>query len=428
MTELPHNPIVSRLAFHRSSIIHVAPMSEPNQESKTRIALVSCVKSKRDFKSAARDLYISPLFRGLRRYAEANADRWYILSAEYGLVSPEERIEPYERTLKTMKMPERKAWAERVNDKLKEVLPCDAEVIRDTEIIFLAGDRYRRDLVPFLEERGFPISIPLAGRPIGEQLQALKQPAPANLASSDLERFYELLDKLETAPGQARSLAKSSGRQNWPERGVYFVRDPAEFRQSPSKSHRVVRVGTHAVSAGARTTLWGRLHTHRGARDGAGNHRRSIFRLHVGAALLRRDGAEIGELPKWSVGSSAPRAIRLDEAEHERRVSDCLGKLSVLWVEVPDEPGPRSARAFIERNAIALLSNALQPHDRPSDSWLGLHSPRDEIQKSGLWNLNHTRDDCSPKFLEAFELCVEQTISETGWSTAAQERLSTLIR
>lgn len=403
-------------------------MSNPIPKSKTRIALVSCVRSKRDFKSAARDLYISPLFRGLRRYAEANADRWYILSAEYGLVSPEERIEPYERTLKTMKMPERKAWADRVNDKLKEVLPCDAEVIRDTEIIFLAGDRYRRDLVPFLEERGFSISIPLAGLSIGKQLQALKQPAPANLASSDLERFYELLAKLETARGQGRSLAESSGRQNWPERGVYFVRDPAEFRQSASKSHRVVRVGTHAVSAGARTTtLWGRLRTHRGTRAGTGNHRGSIFRLHVGAALLRRDGAEIGELPTWSVGSSAPKAIRLDEAEHERRVSDYLGKLSVLWVEVPDEPGPRSARAFIERNAIALLSNALQPHDRPSDTWLGLHSPRDEIQKSGLWNLNHTRDHYSPKFLEAFELCVEQTISKTGWTTAAQERLLTLL-
>lgn len=41
----------------------------------------------------------------------------------------------------------------------------------------------------------------------------------------------------------------------------------------------------------------------------------------------------------------------------ERRVSDYLRQLPFLWVDVPDEPGPESDRAYLERNAIALLSN-----------------------------------------------------------------------
>jgi hypothetical protein len=80
--------------------------------------------------------------------------------------------------------------------------------------------------------------------------------------------------------------------------------------------------------------------------------------------------------------------------------------MSVLWVEVPDEPGPGSDRAYIERNSIALLSNHCRPPDAPSDAWLGRHSPRAEIRGSGLWNLNHTGESYQPAFLEKFAALV----------------------
>jgi hypothetical protein len=166
---------------------------------------------------------------------------------------------------------------------------------------------------------------------------------------------------------------------------------------------RVVRVGTHAVSANSKSTLWGRLRTHRGARKGGGNHRSSIFRLHVGAAMLARDGAD---LPTWGIGSSALKPIHVGEASHERHVSAYIGAMSVLWVEVPDEPSPESARAFVERNAIALLSNEFSPVDPPSGDWLGLNSPCKEIRRSGLWNLDHVERRYEPGFLDVIESCV----------------------
>jgi len=67
-----------------------------------RIALVSCVKTKRNSAVAAKDMYISQLFVGMRRYAEQNSDDWFILSAEHGVLQPDQVIAPYERTLKTM--------------------------------------------------------------------------------------------------------------------------------------------------------------------------------------------------------------------------------------------------------------------------------------------------------------------------------------
>jgi hypothetical protein len=41
---------------------------------RNHVALVSCVKSKQTSPACAADLYTSALFRGLREYAEANAD------------------------------------------------------------------------------------------------------------------------------------------------------------------------------------------------------------------------------------------------------------------------------------------------------------------------------------------------------------------
>jgi hypothetical protein len=127
------------------------------------------VKQKSSSAVPARDLYVSQLFRGLRRYAESHAHTWYILSAEYGVLCPEQVVEPYERTLNTMPKPERVAWAEKVEQQLLELLPTDAE------IILLAGERYREHIEPFLRERGFQVSVPLRGLQIGKQLQRLKQ-------------------------------------------------------------------------------------------------------------------------------------------------------------------------------------------------------------------------------------------------------------
>ena len=63
------------------------------------IVLISCSKTKLDHPAAARDLYDSPLFRQSRAYAVASGRPWFILSAEHGLVGPDEWLAPYERYL-----------------------------------------------------------------------------------------------------------------------------------------------------------------------------------------------------------------------------------------------------------------------------------------------------------------------------------------
>ena len=56
---------------------------------------------------AAEDMYISQLFAGMRQYAEQNANAWFILSAEYGVLRPDQVVAPYDRTLTTMRKRDR---------------------------------------------------------------------------------------------------------------------------------------------------------------------------------------------------------------------------------------------------------------------------------------------------------------------------------
>ena len=74
------------------------------------LLLVACVKEKRSVPSAARDLYVSPLFRKERAYAERSGLPWFILSAEHGLLGPDEWIAPYERYLPDTPSAFRQAW------------------------------------------------------------------------------------------------------------------------------------------------------------------------------------------------------------------------------------------------------------------------------------------------------------------------------
>ncbi len=92
-------------------------------------------------------------------------------------------------------------------------------------------------------------------------------------------------------------------------------------------------------------------------------------------------------------GNSAAKAVREGERDLEQAVSATVCDMSVLWLALEDEPGPDSLRGYIERNAIALLSNwKRQSVDPPSPGWLGHYSDREKVRQSGIWNSGDIRD------------------------------------
>ncbi len=132
----------------------------------TDFVLVSCVKSKRAEPCLAAQMYTSALFKKMMAYAEKLRPRQiFILSAQYGLLSPTTLIEPYERTLNKMSSAERNVWTKGVLNSLQEKAD-----LKNDHIVFLAGARYREGLLPHIQN----YSVPMEKLPFGKQLQWLE--------------------------------------------------------------------------------------------------------------------------------------------------------------------------------------------------------------------------------------------------------------
>jgi hypothetical protein len=132
-----------------------------------RIGLVGCVKSKLDRSAPARDLYTSPLFQGRRRFVENSCDRWFVLSAKYGLVDPDKVLQPYDRTLKQVGRAERRRWSAAVVSGLELELGAFRTVVFEIH----AGDDYRKfGLEDGIRGRGGQVVVPTHGLSLGQQL------------------------------------------------------------------------------------------------------------------------------------------------------------------------------------------------------------------------------------------------------------------
>lgn len=136
------------------------------------LVLVACVSQKLDCEAMACELYVSDWFKKARRYARVTGDMM-ILSAEHGLVDPDDIIEPYDTTLNDMTHLERLQWAARVVAQLEGLL---AERKYD-RVIVLAGRNYRDNLITYLDAKFGTnnVEVPLAGLGIGQQKSKLME-------------------------------------------------------------------------------------------------------------------------------------------------------------------------------------------------------------------------------------------------------------
>ena len=129
------------------------------------IILISCVGKKKKKKTETQNLYISTLFKKSLKYAKSlKPDKIYVLSAEYGLLDLNQKIEPYDKTLNKMSSNEIRKWANSVLDQLQKVASLDKD-----NFIILAGNNYRKFLLQHIKN----YKVPLLGLTIGKQFKWL---------------------------------------------------------------------------------------------------------------------------------------------------------------------------------------------------------------------------------------------------------------
>lgn len=179
---------------------------------------------------------------------------------------------------------------------------------------------------------------------------------------NDLNKFYELINKLEKFESIDEFL-KSEQKYS---KGVYFFFDPVE--KISNGYNRIIRVGSHGLSGKSNSTLKGRLRQHKGFLNGGGNRRVSVFRRHVGNAIIKKENFDEKEVQ--------------DEVL-EKMISDYINSLPLAVLLFEDDADKR--RNF-EKNSIRILSNCSENFNK---DWLGSFSIDEKISKSGLWNIQH---------------------------------------
>ena len=160
----------------------------------SHLLLVTCVKEKLDRPAPARDLYTSALFKKERAYAEHSDLPWFILSAEHGLVAPDEWLAPYERYLPDTPRSYRTAWGGWVVERL-EVL---AGPLRGRTIEIHAGSSYVASLREPLTAKGARLFEPLNGLTMGQRLAWYDMATPALHAQTAVPKASDVPDGDET--------------------------------------------------------------------------------------------------------------------------------------------------------------------------------------------------------------------------------------
>jgi len=140
-----------------------------NARMRGTLVITGCTKIKAKQRSKAKNLYKGRLFRLVRRLCEQKHWDYLIISAKYGLVKPEEKIEPYEEELRTSE--DIKRIQSKVLSQLKKIVP------KYGNIIIIAGEKYRSVIKPlktdswfFLKSsKGYGDLCRMVSQKIGEQ-------------------------------------------------------------------------------------------------------------------------------------------------------------------------------------------------------------------------------------------------------------------
>jgi hypothetical protein len=130
-----------------------------------KIGLLATARKKEEQPAPAKEFYKSPLFRKTVQYAEQHYDRFYFYNAKDGLLLPDQIMEPYDVSIRTFSISEKREWAKNV---VHDLIKLETTVNYQ---LYLHGGRVYRDFIePELECNRITYEVPLKGMGIGQQL------------------------------------------------------------------------------------------------------------------------------------------------------------------------------------------------------------------------------------------------------------------
>ena len=162
-----------------------------------------------------------------------------------------------------------------------------------------------------------------------------------------------------------------------PLNGIYILFEKGETAHG---TDRIVRVGTHTGDDNLSARLWEHFIVE--------NKDRSIFRKHIGRAILVRDKDPFRDQWEWDLTSTKNKkkySSKLDwnkQKQTEMLVTKYIQK-NLSFVVLPVMS--KQQRLDLEGRLIGEVSRCEECG--PSALWLGKHAPARRIRQSGLWQI-----------------------------------------
>lgn len=158
------------------------------------VALIGCSATKLQRPAPARELYRGNLFKLSVAYAERRRIPWQVLSAKWGVVDPDQELEPYDLDFSRLTYAEREDWRKRVGEHLAAAYPVG------TTFVWLCGALYLGAL-SFVPRPGeYKHEEPLQGMQIGERMRSLKKQLSAPAPKAARRQCAKCPWKVDTDP------------------------------------------------------------------------------------------------------------------------------------------------------------------------------------------------------------------------------------
>lgn len=368
--EVPHNSsgTVGPLSTQNSTNPRQPAARQPIDRqlvSNADVILVGCVKSKRATAAAAKDLYTSTLFTKERAYAERSTVPWYILSAKYGLIEPDEWLEPYEMYLPQTTRSYRHSWGAHVAQQLEgREGPLSQKLVE-----IHAGAAYVDALLPPLTSLGAIVTQPLEGLRMGERLAwygtdpTSHAPShfPATVDAGEIRQMLDVLQNDSVALSPTDFLAtrgaglKVPGLYSWwiDDEGADDLSRGLALRLAPGLIYAGLAGATHWPSGKRSTnTLWLRIQSmHLGRKA-----RFSTFRLSLGSVLASKIGSD--QIDEAGLSAWMHAHLRVVTAPYLD--ADVLGVVEAQVLQALDPPlNLNGMRDSVVRRRLSQLRKAV---------------------------------------------------------------------
>ena len=188
--------------------------------------------------------------------------------------------------------------------------------------------------------------------------------------------------------------------QQLPENGIYFFYEKGEIWGHGDDKPRIVRIGTHKDG-----NFRNRIKEHYLLDESKMNfdfaqptpHERSIFRKHIGRALLNQYNDDY--LKIWEIDFTTKKARdkfgHLRDIKKEKEIESEITRIlrenfSFRFIRISSQT-ERMGTKGLESSLIGTIARCWLC--KPSNNWLGNYSPKTQIRKSGLWLVQHLSAD-----------------------------------